>query len=126
MSPAPEEHFPSSTLKFWKQPEVRRVWQKYLFLPKTVTLEAKNVLTCCGKESMSDLSKTFLTCTSWYQQAFSTPPQIMSNSGPFRYKFKVDDINDVEKEDQHFFFILDFDICGFFGQGEFFNLHSTD
>jgi hypothetical protein len=49
----------------------------------------------------------------------------MINSGLLGYKFKVDDTPDVEKVDQHYL-ILDFDVRGFFGLGEFFALSSMD
>jgi hypothetical protein len=45
--------------------------------------------------------------------------------GPFGHKLKVDDTPDVEKV-INIVLILDFDIRGFFGLGEFFNLHSMD
>jgi hypothetical protein len=58
--------------------------------------------THCGEESMSDFSTKIFVCTSWHQEAFSTPCR-MINGGSFRYKFKVDDTLDVKKADQFCF-----------------------
>jgi hypothetical protein len=55
-------------------------WQRCLFLLKTATLEARNVLACChGEKSTSDLSTTLLAWVSCCQYALSTPPYRMSD-----------------------------------------------
>jgi hypothetical protein len=68
-----------------------------------MALKAKNGLMYHhGEESLGHISTALLSCASRLQKAFSAPPQGMSdNSGPFGCKFKVDDVSDVEKANQH-------------------------
>jgi hypothetical protein len=47
------------------------------------------------------------------------------NRGLFGHEFKADDAPDVEKQ-VNIALILDFDVCGFFTLGEFFDLHSMN
>jgi hypothetical protein len=72
---------------------------------KTVTLKAKNLPACChGKESMSNPSTILLACTSGINKPFQNMHvECLINSGPFRYKFKVDDTPDAGKADQLYF-----------------------
>jgi hypothetical protein len=78
-----------------------------LFLPKTVTLDAKNVpARCRAEESVSDVSTTLLACGSH------------GISKTFQHVDMSKKINIV--------LILDFDIRGFFGLWEYFSLHSMD
>jgi hypothetical protein len=53
---------------------------------------------------MSDIATVLLACASRHQYAFSNLHLgYLINSGPFGYKFKVDDTPDVKKGDQHCF-----------------------
>jgi hypothetical protein len=103
-------------------------WPRCLFLLKTTTIEAKNVLVhCCGEESMSDLSTTFLACTSQHQYAFSTPPcrlsllMVVPSGTNSKWMIPL-----MSKKQINIVLILDFDIHSIFDLGEFFKLNSMD
>jgi hypothetical protein len=107
-----EKHFPfsirvletaRSQLELRQESMVDELWWRCLFLLKTATLEAMNVLVrCCGEESMSNLHSSprlHLTASISLQDHV----ECLINSGPFKYKFKVDDIPDIEKADKNCF-----------------------
>jgi hypothetical protein len=94
------------------------------FLVKNCDTDATNVLERChGEETMSSLSITFLTCTSWHQQAFIKPPQRMSvQQRPPWAQILSGWHPRCWKVDQHCFHLGLRHRCGSSG----FDLHSTD
>jgi hypothetical protein len=72
-------------------------WQRCLFLLKTATLEATNVSTRC--RSLHNPPRWRLTASMSPFKRLHV--EYIINSGPFGYEFKVDDIPDVQKADQH-------------------------
>jgi hypothetical protein len=93
----------------WNQ--VRRLWRmtrdRDAFYCQKLTLYAKNVpARCRAEESVSDVSTTLLACGSH------------DTSKTFQYIDMSKKINIV--------LILNFDIRGFFGLGQYFSIHSVD